>query len=406
MFKKLTPESPKIPELNLQLSLEKQDMPKRLEQIKKTKPFQASLFELLTETDFLTVDGQHHLKKGRNYSQTFELYDFMPRWVFGHQADLRENYNGLLPALVRDFECRGTPFRLTLTAATIVQNGESVSYYPGANEHLLEIVLRKMYLDRDPQFFDGQPGMTFTINQLCEEMKKQNHSRSYKEIIQSLRIMRDAGINCVNLENDGDLSFSTIDVLYLSKKTSYDAPGYLIFSRPIADILEGLYFRLVNYRQLMSYKSNFARLLHQRLSHHFTQANQNLNYSVNLSTLLRDFGLEYPTIAKSFAAFKAAIDKMQKSDVILNYRADPIYSSKGYGRIDDYYLEITPTKTFSFEIKNSNIVAQNIADYAEEEKKSKNTQAVVVNKKGIKMILPKVSIKKGHQTGRRKKKAD
>jgi len=101
---------------------------KKFELIKQTKPIQLSLFEILTETDVLTEDGNKQLQKGKNYSQTIELYDFMPRFVFGHQADLRRNFNGLLPAMVRDFECRGIPFKLTLTPATLVQpNGESLA---------------------------------------------------------------------------------------------------------------------------------------------------------------------------------------------------------------------------------------------------------------------------------------
>ncbi|HQU85971.1 MAG TPA: hypothetical protein PKY59_22785, partial [Pyrinomonadaceae bacterium] len=142
-------------------------MAKKFELIKQTKPIQLSLFEILTETDVLTEDGSKQLKKGKNYSQTIELYDFMPRFVFGHQADLRRNFNGLLPAMVRDFECRGVPFRLTLTPATLVQpNGDSVAHYPGADEDILEMVLRKMYIEDNPRLFDGQPGMTFTVNSI------------------------------------------------------------------------------------------------------------------------------------------------------------------------------------------------------------------------------------------------
>jgi len=119
-------------------------MPKKLNQIKRTKPLQLSLFEILTETDVLTEDGNRGLSKGKNYSQTIELYDFMPRFVNGHQADLRLNYNGLLPALVKPFESRGVKFSLTLTPATLVQKGGgSISHYPGADEDIVETVLRK-----------------------------------------------------------------------------------------------------------------------------------------------------------------------------------------------------------------------------------------------------------------------
>jgi hypothetical protein len=175
-------------------------MPKKFELIKQTKPIQLSLFELLTETDVLTDDGNKQLKKGKNYSQTIELYDFMPRFVFGHQADLRKNFNGLLPAMVREFECRGVPFKLTLTPATIIQsNGESIAHYPGADEDILEMVLRKMYIEDNPKLYDGQPGMTFTVNSIRKELKKQGKTRSHTQIIESLLILKGSQISCQNL---------------------------------------------------------------------------------------------------------------------------------------------------------------------------------------------------------------
>ena len=96
----------------------------------------------------------------------------VPRFVFGHQADLRKNFNGLLPAMAREFECRGAAFKLTLTPATIVQpNGESVARYPGADEDIPEMVLRKMYVENNPRLYDGQPGMTVSANNIRKELK-------------------------------------------------------------------------------------------------------------------------------------------------------------------------------------------------------------------------------------------
>lgn len=345
----------------------KKIVPKKLERIKQTKPLQLSLFEILTETDILTEDGSKQLKTGRNYTQTIELYDFMPRFVWGHQADVRRNYNGLLPGLVRDFECRGIPFRLTLTAATIVQSsGESIAYYPGADEDILETVLRKIYLDGDPKLYDGQPGMTFTVNQLRKEMKRQGHTRSHKQILESLEILKKCQIDVVNLDSGKKMIFNTIDVLSYNERAAGDEPCYLIFSKLLADALDGLYFRRLNYKQVVGYKSSIARLLHRRISHHFTQANEEISYRVNLSTLLRDFGLEYPTLRKAFFVFKKSIEEMKEAGVIKDFEADPIISSKDKRKIEDYYLRIIPTRTFSFEMKNSNIVNSKITGIYEQ----------------------------------------
>lgn len=347
-------------------------MPKKFELIKQTKPIQLSLFELLTETDVLTDDGNKQLKKGKNYSQTIELYDFMPRFVFGHQADLRKNFNGLLPAMVREFECRGVPFKLTLSPATIVQpNGESVAHYPGADEDILEMVLRKMYVEDNPKLYDGQPGMTFTVNSIRKELKKQGKTRSHTQIIESLLILKGSQISCQNLATKTTLIFNPIDVLSFKKDDDPDMPCYLIFSSIVAEALDNLYFRRFNYKKVVSYKTNIARLLHRRISHHFTQSNPKLTYSVNFSTLLRDFGLEYPTLAKAFIKLKAALEEMKNANVIQEFSCEPICNGHDPRKIDDYFIKITPTQAFSFEVKNSNDVRTNILSILEKSEDAK-----------------------------------
>ena len=341
-------------------------MAKKFETIRQTKPLQLSLFEILTETDVLTDDGNKQLQKGKNYSQTIELYDFMPRFVFGHQADLRKNFNGLLPAMVREFECRGVQFKLTLTPATIVQsNGESLAHYPGADEDILEMVLRKMYIEDNPRLYDGQPGMTFTVNSIRKELKKQGKTRSHTQVIESLLILKGSQINCQNLKTKTTLIFNPIDVLSFKKDDDPDTPCYLIFSNIVAEALDNLYFRRFNYKKVVAYKTNIARLLHRRISHHFTQSNPKLTYSVNFSTLLRDVGLEYPSLAKAFIKLKEALKEMTDANVVQDYSCEPICHSSDPRKIDDYFIKITPTQAFSFEVKNSNNVRTSILEILE-----------------------------------------
>ena len=313
----------------------------------------------------------------------------MPRFVFGHQADLRRNFNGLLPAMVRDFECRGIPFKLTLTPATIVQpSGKSVAYYLGADEDILEVVLRKMYLEDNPKLYDGQPGMTFTVNRIRKELKKQGRTRSHTQVIESLLILKGSQISCQNLETKTTVIFNPIDVLSFRKDEDSDTPCYLIFSNIVAEALDNLYFRRFNYKKVVGYKSNIARLLHRRISHHFTQSNPNLSYSVNFSTLLRDFGLEYPSLAKAFIKLKEALQEMKDANVIQEFSCEGICNSDDSRKIDDYFLRIIPTKAFSFEVKNSNDVRNNILGILET---SENVKQVSNSKKPRKSatIFPK-----------------
>jgi len=70
--------------------------PKKFLEYKQTARFQLSLFDLL--------DNE------KDFSHTIELYDFMPKYVWGKV----ERVGGVfLPRLEREFKCRGKKYRLT-----------------------------------------------------------------------------------------------------------------------------------------------------------------------------------------------------------------------------------------------------------------------------------------------------
>lgn len=68
--------------------------------------------------------------------------------------------------------------------------------------------------------------------------------------------------------------------------------------------------------KVVSYKTKEARLLHRRLSHNFSQSNENVPYSVNLTTLIRDFGLKYENLTKAGIAFNKAFKELRNANVI------------------------------------------------------------------------------------------
>ena len=367
-------------------------VPKKIAEIEKTKPHQLSLFELLTENDVLTGDGNRS-RYGADYSQSIELYDFMPRFVWERQGNMRKAYNGLLPGMVREFECRKVPFELTLTPATITRKNESKSYYPGATEDIVETILRKLYLDNDPKLFDGKCGMTFTINQIRLELERQNHSRSHYEVIQALLILKGTQISILNKNTGVEMVFNPLETLVYKRSGSGNEPCYLIFSSIVTDALNAMYFRRYNYKQVMQYRKNFARLLHRRMSHHFIQASEKIPYEVRLSTLLRDFGLNYERLTYALRDFKEAIAEMQTAYVVSSFTAEPIRNSGNKKKIDDYHLYVTPTANFSFEIKNSNVIRQKIHLLSDAGKLQKSLPGDM-NQPLIFPILPKVRASK------------
>lgn len=72
--------------------------------------------------------------------------------------------------------------------------------------------------------------MIFTIRGLRKELKEQGHSRSHYQVIDSLRILKGAQINCQNLANGKETLFNAIDVLSFGNS---DESGKLVLTNRV-----------------------------------------------------------------------------------------------------------------------------------------------------------------------------
>jgi len=148
----------------------KREKSKKFEQLEVSRPLQLTLFDLEQDED--------------SYSQSIELYDFIPKYVWGKV----ERVNGkFLDSLKREFECRGRKYLLTLMPARIEVGDEFKEFYPSKREELVEDALRKLMTERQSLMLDGEAGIAFTLYQLQKELKEKGHSYSYDELKDAIR---------------------------------------------------------------------------------------------------------------------------------------------------------------------------------------------------------------------------
>ncbi len=74
---------------------------KKFEELEETKPKQMMLFQFIEDSEEQLSSSDQ--AKYRKYSQSIELYDFMPKYFWGKA---KRDENGTLPILVREFSCR------------------------------------------------------------------------------------------------------------------------------------------------------------------------------------------------------------------------------------------------------------------------------------------------------------
>jgi hypothetical protein len=317
------------------------EKPKLFSQHKQEKPHQLTLFELLKDEE--------------EYSHTVELYDFMPKYVWGKVKRVGGVY---LPTLRREFECRGRKYSLEIAPARITDGNTEIECFPSKREEMVEDALRKMMAEGQGIFLDGEAGISFTLYQLQKELKNRGHSYSTQQIKQALTILARTSIELKSEDAEIEIYFSPIETLGFKGKND-EKQTFVRFSPLVTKSIQERTFRLINYEQVMSYKSVIARLLHKRLSHHYTQASMTDPYHFLLTTVIRDFGLtKQEQLRNNQIEVEKALDEMKRKNVVLNFKADKVIESGARAKLVDVKFSLQPHPFFVSDVKKANVRKQ------------------------------------------------
>lgn len=316
-----------------------------IEDFEQTLPVQLKLFEMLLPED-------------TKFSSTIELYDFIPKYFWGKV----ERINGeFLRAFEREFECRGKQYKVKIHPASIEdKDGVERYYYPSKREELVEDALRKFAVEGQGYFLDDLASVGFTLYQLQQELKKNGHSYSLAQLKDALHICNQTTLKVQTADGATILSENIFVTLGLQTREDWKGTGqktraFVRFNSLVAKSIKDNSFRQINYEKSMSYKSVIARQLHKRMSHHYTQASFTIPYAINLSTIIRDFGLtQYSQLRDNLRDVQLAIDEMIGKKVVLKYQTDKVTNSKQRNKLVDVKITFTPDISFIQEMIRAN----------------------------------------------------
>ena len=318
---------------------------KKLTNYKQEKPVQLTLFELLLPSE-------------KPYSNTVELYDFIPKYHWGKV----ERVNGtFLKSLDREFECRGMRYQVTIQPASLKdKNGEEKYYYPSKREELVEDALRKFAVEGQGLFLDDAAGVTFTLHQLQQELASNGHTYSKDQIKDALLICAKTNLTVTSQDGSAILVSSLFETLGLQTREDWLSQGqkskaFVRFNPLVTEGIKARKFRQFNYEKSMSYKNVVARQPHKRMSHHYTQASITQPYSINLTTIIRDFGLTaYDRLSHNLRDMGTALSEMKEKGVILSYKVDKTLDSFQRNKTTEAKITITPHPQFVGEVMQAN----------------------------------------------------
>lgn len=318
---------------------------KKLNEYNHTKPAQLTLFEML-------------LPDEREYSNTVELYDFIPKYHWGKVQRINDKF---LDSLEREFECRGIKYKVKIRPASVEdRNGVERYYYPSKREELVEDALRKFVAEGQGVFLDEQAGVTFTLYQLQEELKSNGHSYSKDQIKDALLICARTNLTVTSEGGTSVLVSNLFETLGLQTREDWKDKGkkfraFVRFNSLVTKSITSRTFRQLNYEKVMSYKNIIARQLHKRMSHHYVQASFTNPYHFLLSTIIRDFGLtQYAQLRDNLRDMQTALDEMVKKQVLLSYKVEKILENSKRAKLLDAKFLLIPDPSFVSEIIGAN----------------------------------------------------
>jgi hypothetical protein len=318
---------------------------KPLNEYRQSRPVQLSLFELL-------------LPQERGLSNTIELYDFIPKYHWGKVERIGGEF---LRAIEREFECRGQKYRVKIRPASLEdKDGVERYYFPSKREELVEDALRKFVAEGQGVFLDDAAGVTFSLYQLQEELRKNGHSYNKNEIKDALLICARTNITVTSEDGNTILVSNVFETLGLQTRESWRGTGqksraFVRFNSLVSKSIKSRTFRQINYETVMSYKTVIARQLHKRMSHHYIQASIAHPYHIMLSTIIRDFGLtEYKRLRDNLRDVEIALEEMIKKDVLLSYRVEKVLENSKRHKLLDAKLILMPNPSFAGEVIRAN----------------------------------------------------
>ncbi len=329
---------------------------KRLDDFERSKPMQLELFESLLPND-------------KQFSNTIEFYDFCPKYVYWRIERFQDKF---FDRIERDFECRGTGYRLSIDPAKIKDSDGVVrDYFPGVVEELVEDALRKLAVDGHGLFLDDQAAVTFTLYELQQELAKTGHTYSLEQIKKALMVCVGTTIHLTTQTGETVFSDHLFETVGLNTREEWKGQGektkaFVRFNSLVTKSIKEGSWRQFNYEVSMRFKHIVSRQLNKRMSHNFTQANLAANYSISLSTMLRDFGLTtYAYVRDNLRYVQKALDEMVEKRVIRSYEIKNIYDAERKNKLVDALIELKPDLNFANQTIRANVKQREVKNLTE-----------------------------------------
>lgn len=309
----------------------------------------------------------------KNYSNTLEIYDLAGKFLYDKQTKYMSSASAEETEFTRITSYEGMELKISVTAANIEREKDGKKQrtfvFPGAREEILEDVLRKIATERRAEAYEATTGenagtkfvgITFTLYEVFEELKRVGKSYSYSEIREALEIMNRSILTIQSMDNSINLSAPFFPIKAIADRANKkDTRSFVCFHPMVTEVIHSLKFRRYNYTKALQFNRHYTRLTYKRLCHRWIQASPGKPYTILLSTLIKAMKTPYPNLFQDKALFQDVMNDLVNDDVLESYNMTPKKEGK---KITDWLFELRATNTFAKQIAANNKVANGVTE--------------------------------------------
>ena len=299
---------------------------------------------------------QHATAEDPRFSNLVMLYDAIPKYVWGVPSRIEGRF---LDAIERPFVFQGKHYLVRITPALIKDPDGNRNYFPSSREEIIEDSLRLLACSGNGIFLDDAASVIFTLRELQRELQRTGHTYSIPEIKEALWVCKLTGIELRTMDGQEIMLSSLFETVGIKGLADYredsNAKAFVRFNSMVTKAIQSGHFRHFNYQKGMSIKSVIARQLFKRLSAVFTQASITNSYTLNLDTIIRDFGLtRHSQLRTNLRNVLKALKELVEKDVLLRYEVVKMTSPDRSNKIENAKFTLWPSLKFSYEMRVGN----------------------------------------------------
>jgi hypothetical protein len=302
----------------------------------------------------------------QDLANAIEDWDIIPKYSISRAAmKAARDSGGDLENFTFSFQSERNTYNCTIYPARVEDlDGVKKSFFPSANEEILEDVLRKMALEQQAGFFDKPnflSGVVFSQHRLREELAKCEHTRSYQEILLSFDIMTKCIMDIAWKDERGNTGFirsafvpSLATVNKSRLKDDPKAKWVAHFHPFVTGSIDNITYRQYNWRLGMKLKTPLARWLQKYIAIKYTFANSANPFEMHYQTVKEKSLLftEYTRERNGIAALVDALTELKNQGILSSFDRRDVKGPRN--KIQDVVFTIWPSFDFVKEVKAAN----------------------------------------------------